>query len=338
MRRERRLRCAVWEFTLACNLRCSHCVSSAGTARGGELDVRECYSLCEQLADLHCEDVTLMGGEPFLRNDCYSVARCAQQLGMRVSFVSNGTVLDGLMDDLVRIGPRVVGISLDGMRESHERIRGPGTWEKAKSAILRLLGAGIPVTVITTVSKINFRDLPEMKDLLLGTGANWQIQVAMPFGNFRREDMLSKEEFYATALFISKARVTNEFDDLPVVGAHCYGYFSKVLPGCRWDGCQAGISVLGITSDGGVTGCLSLGNDRFIEGNVRQRSLREIWDDPRSFAYNRVPEQLLPGENCQGCVNEPRCGGGCSSVSYSLTGKFHNDPYCFHAIEKELRL
>jgi len=87
-----------------------------------------------------------------------------------------------------------------------------------------------------------------------------------------------------------------------------------------------------------VTGCLSLGNDRFIEGSLRQRSLREICEDPTSFSYNRVPEELLPGENCQDCVNEARCGGGCSSVSYCLTGKFHNDPYCFHAIEKELRL
>lgn len=147
--------------------------------------------------------------------------------------------------------------------------------------------------------------------------------------------MLSKEEHYATALFISKATVRNKFEDLPVVGAHCFGYFSKMLPGCKWDGCDAGISVIGITGDGGVTGCLSLGNDRFIEGNLRQRSLREIWDDPKSFPYNRLPEQLRPGENCRECAHVRSCGGGCSSVSYCLTGKFHNDHYCFYAIEQE---
>jgi radical SAM protein with 4Fe4S-binding SPASM domain len=228
-----------------------------------------------------------------------------------------------------------VGISLDGMRESHERIRGTGTWDKAIEAIELLRGRKIQTTVITTVSKLNFKDLPKLKDLLLKKGVNWQMQIAMPFGNFQKEFMLSKEEYYATALFIAKERIRNKFEDLPVVGAHCYGYYSKVLPGCRWNGCQAGISSIGITSDGNIVGCLSMGNDRFIEGNVRQKSLVEIWNDQGTFAYNRRKELRKAGPNCRECKREPECGGGCNSVSYSLTGSFHNNPYCFLTIEKE---
>jgi radical SAM protein with 4Fe4S-binding SPASM domain len=333
---ERRLSCAIWESTLACNLRCTHCGSSAGTPRANELTTTEAFSLCEQLAELGCKDLAIMGGEPFMRPDWPSVARCARQLGMTVSFVSNGTAVPSLVDDLERIEPRVVGISLDGMRGAHESIRGAGTWEKAVGAVEVLRSRGIQTTVITTVSKNNFRDLPAMRDLIRGKGVNWQIQTAMPFGNFKREQMLSKEEFYATALFIAKERIRNKFEDLPVVGAHCYGYFSKLLPGCRWNGCQAGISSIGVTSDGNIVGCLSMGNDRFLEGNIRDRRLRDIWNDPRSFGYNRSSEGMLPGENCKDCRHLSDCGGGCSSVSYALTEKFHNNPYCFYAIENEL--
>lgn len=334
-KRGRSLSCAIWELTLACNLRCSHCGSSAGQARPDELSTKECYRVCEDLASLNCREVSLMGGEPFLRSDCFSIARCVKQLGMDLSFVSNGTVLQKHLDDVARVEPKVVGISLDGMKETHERIRGSGTWDKAIDAIELLRGRKIQTTVITTVSKLNFKDLPRLKDLLLKRGVNWQMQIAMPFGNFQKEFMLSKEEYYATALFIAKERIKNRFEDLPVVGAHCYGYFSRILPGCRWNGCQAGITSIGITSDGNIVGCLSMGNDRFIEGNVREKSLVEIWNDQGKFAYNRRKESRNAGPNCRGCKREPECGGGCNSVSYSLTGLFHNNPYCFLAIEEE---
>lgn len=334
----RRPDCAVWEFTLACNLRCSHCGSSAGIPRDNELSTMECMSLCEDLASVGTDSVALMGGEPFMRDDWFDVATCARQLGMKVNIVTNGTTMDKHIDKLSRLEPQVVGVSVDGMRQAHEAIRGSGTWDATIGAIDLMREHGIQTTVITTVSKANYRDLPKMHQLLLDKKVNWQIQTAMPFGNFRRELTLSEEEFYATALFIAKQRVVNKFDDFPVVGAHCYGYFSKAIPSSRWSGCTAGISTVGITSDGGIVGCLSMGNDRYIEGNVRQRKFSDIWTDPGSFAYNRKFEESQLGENCRKCKYGVKCRGGCSSVSLSLTGKLHNNPYCFRRIERERRV
>jgi len=160
------LRCAVWEFTLKCNLRCSHCGSSAGVPRPNELTTEECFRLCEELADLGCEDVSLMGGEPFLREDWYKVAQCINNLGMNLNFVSNGVILDRLIDKIVQLKPKVVGISLDGMRQTHDSIRGKGTFDKATRTIDLLRGKGIQTTVITTVSKLNFKDLYKLKEKL----------------------------------------------------------------------------------------------------------------------------------------------------------------------------
>lgn len=94
------------------------------------------------------------------------------------------------------------------------------------------------------------------------------------------------------------------------------------------------MSTVGVTSDGGIVGCLSLGNDRLIEGNVRERPLADIWNDPNSFSYTRGFMEKDLGENCAKCRQRMVCKGGCNSVSQALTGKFHNNPYCFLAIEK----
>lgn len=333
----RRPGCVVWEFTLACNLRCSHCGSAAGVQRRDELSTEECISLCEDMASIGTGTVALMGGEPFMRDDWFDVAQCAKQLGIKVTIVTNGTLMDKHIDRLSTLEPQVVGISLDGMRDTHDQIRGRGNWERAVAAIDLLGGHGIQTTVITTVSRINYADLPRMRDLLADKEVNWQIQTAMPFGNFRKEFTLTEEEFYATGLFVAKQRIGNKFSEFPVVGAHCYGYFSKVIPSSRWNGCTAGMSSAGITSDGGVVGCLSMGNDRYIEGNVRQRRFSEIWNDPASFAYNRGFDRSQLGDNCRGCRLGAKCRGGCSSVSLSLTGRLHNDPYCFRRIERESR-
>ena len=329
-----RLSCAIWEFTLKCNLRCTHCGSSAGIERPDELSTAECFSLCEQLATLGCSDVAVMGGEPFLREDYFSVGKCIKDLGMNLNFVSNGLLIPENIDRISLLEPRVVGISLDGMKESHERIRGSGTWEPALRAISCLRERGIQTTVITTVSKENFRDLPELGDLIHPKGVNWQLQTAMPFGNFKMNQTLSKQEFYASALFIAKQGIDGKFREFPVVGAHCYGYQSDLMFCRSWSGCTAGISTVGITSNGGVVGCLSLGNDRFIEGNIRTTDLVEMWNDPNRFKYTRGFDRSQLGENCSRCKHGAACKGGCNSVSYSLTGKLHNDPYCFHAIER----
>jgi radical SAM protein with 4Fe4S-binding SPASM domain len=331
-----KLKCAVWEFTLKCNLRCSHCGSSAGIPRKDELTTKECYGLCEELSELGCEDVSLMGGEPFLRNDWISVGECIKDLGMNLNFVSNGTILDKYINNIYQLKPKVVGISIDGTKEIHESIRGKGTFEKAIKSIDLLRDKGIQTTVITTVSKLNFKDLPKLKDLFLKKNINWQIQIAMPFGNFQKDLMLTREEFYATALFIAKERINNRFEDLPVIGAHCFGYYSKILPGCKWDGCSAGVTAIGITSDGGIVGCLSMGNNRFIEANIRKKSLKNIWENPNNFAYNRKFDKSQLGENCINCKYGVKCQGGCNANSYTTTGIFHNNPYCFYNIEKNL--
>ena len=338
------LSCAVWEFTLACNLHCMHCGSSAGKKREDELSTAEALKLCRDLSDAGCRGVALMGGEPLLREDFWAVAANIRELGMELSVITNGTIFSGeILGKLKALKPRAVAVSLDAsVPELHDRIRGvPGAYEKTWVFINRALEEGLPVSVITTVHKLNLKELPAIRDQLRGRGIAWQVQTAGAEGRrFSTDLLLDEEEFYSVGIFVEACRRTCSAEELPVIGAHDLGYNSDILKNvslyAKWEGCQAGVSVLGIRSNGSVLGCLAINNGGLTEGNIRERSVAEIWNAPGSFGYTRRFKTADAGPNCTDCGHLGRCKGGCNEMSLMKSGALHNDPYCFYNIERRL--
>jgi len=331
----------VWEFTLACNLRCIHCGSTAGKKREDELSIDEAIKLCYDLKKTGCKSVALMGGEPFLRKDFWIVARKIRELEMELSVITNGTVYnEDTFKELKKLDIQALATSIDGANpETHDKIRGvDGAFNKTISFIEKALSYDLPVSVITTVSKLNISELDGIKDLIKGRNIAWQVQIAGSEGErFDKSYLLSEEEFYSVGLFIEALRRKYNIRELPVIGAHDMGYNSCIIRNIylydKWNGCQAGISIVGIRSNGDVLGCLSINNDKYVEGNVRKKSLYDIWNDEKSFRYTRNFKIEDIGENCKNCKYIEDCKGGCSEMSLSKTGVFHNDPYCFYRIE-----
>ena len=336
--------CVVWELTLACNLKCLHCGSTAGGRRAEELSPGEALELCADLKKSGCRGVALMGGEPLLRKDFFAIASRVRELGMELSVITNGTIYsEDIFRKLKELGPRAVAVSLDAAGPAlHDRIRGAaGAFEKTRKFMERCLAEGLPLSVITTVHKLNILELPGLRDLLKGRGIAWQVQTAgAEGGRFSKEFLLGPEEFYSVGLFVEACRREYGPRVLPVIGAHDLGYNSLLLKNVslyeKWEGCQAGISVAGIRSDGGVMGCLAINSPEFIEGNVREKSFYEIWNRPGAFSYTRGFKKELAGGNCSACAHVEKCRGGCSEMSLMKTGGLHNDPYCFCRLEKEM--
>lgn len=334
----------VVELTLKCNMKCIHCGSSAGKDRENELSFDEWTTVFKDLSDLDCELITLMGGEPFLRKEWYELAKKVKDFGMNVIFMSNGyNINDEIISKIRKIDPYTVAISMDGATaQTHDSIRGvKGSFEKCKDVLKSLKAADLPTTVVTTVHKGNFKELPQMKEFLVDRDIVWQIQIADPIGRFPKKLHLSLKEFYSVALFIASTRQQYSLKEMPITGAHCIGYNSQVLPNItlspKWVGCQAGITALGIQSNGGVKGCLSLPNS-FIEGNIHKRSIKDIWNDPKFCSYTRkFTKNDLLGD-CKDCKYGKICKGGCGAVSASLTGKLHGDPFCLYLIEKQTQI
>ena len=330
----------VWEITWKCNLKCMHCGSDCiSVEKSEQLTTAECLDIVADLKSLGTELITLSGGEPLLRKDFATIAAAIKSQGMDVAFISNGLAInDENVKLLQAINPIVYGLSMDSADEwMHDYIRGhKGCFEHLLAAINLLQEHGVKVGIVTTVHRLNFTQLPKIRNLLLTMGVDaWQIQYADFIGRMPHDTMITEAQYWEMAKFILDIK-QNYSDRLYVTGSDSTGYmsdFSKQLQG-NWYGCHAGIKVLGIGSDGTLRGCLSQQMDKFIEGNVRERSLVDIWNDPNKFEYNRHFDCSMLTGYCKECLYGPICKGGCVIASTNL-GDCRCNPYCLYKIEKE---
>ncbi|KKK72398.1 hypothetical protein LCGC14_2904280, partial [marine sediment metagenome] len=317
---------------------CIHCGSSAGKSRVDELNTEEALTLVKDLHSCKYDGIALMGGEPFLRDDWYEVAQEIKKNKIKLTIVSNGLEIIPQIPKLKELQLNCISLSLDGGNpKTHDYIRGiKGAFDKVLGSIKTLQKENIPVTVITTVNKVNFKELNLIRDLLINKKIAWQIQIALPLGRFSRDLVISKKQFYGVAMFIALNLKKYSVRELPLIGGHCFGYFSMLLPELGldpWIGCQAGKSVLGIQSNGNIKGCLTLPDD-FIEGNVRITNISEIINSRFDLKYNQSLHNKNSQDYCCRCEMVKKCKGGCLGTRIALNS--FTKPYCLRAIEKKL--
>lgn len=336
----------VWELTLRCNMNCLHCGSKAGQARSEELNHDEALNLCHQLAEMGCEHLTLLGGEPFIREDWDDLAICLHEHGVKVNAITNGYLVDQALAERIKKAKLVnVAISLDGLEQTHEEIRRkPGCYQRVLDGFSIFKRNGIPAAVVTTICKNNLKELDDLYGIILQQQniLLWQIQLGFPSGRLSEhcDFIISPEDLFVLERFILKVRQERliRLDVGDNIGY--FGTNEEILrynPTTRlhfWTGCYAGIQTMGIESNGDIKGCLSMPSlPQFIEGNVCKQPLKEIWERAGGFFYNReFKPELLEGY-CADCEYGGICHGGCKSAAYCFTGSFFNNPYCLYKLE-----
>jgi radical SAM protein with 4Fe4S-binding SPASM domain len=331
-----------WELTLTCNLRCRHCGSTAGSPREHELSTEEALSLCDQFPELLVQEVNFTGGEPLLRSDWMQIASRLADHEIKTKIITNGLSLTPeAIRRMADAGIAGVGVSLDGLERVHDHIRGyAGLFQNVLSGLESLMEAGIPATVITTANGLNIGELPEIMSLLKRIGVGqWQIQPIFPTGRSKgaTELRLTEQQYLDLGLFYQRYESEMRQNGLEILPGDSFGYFTELdnrEP--PWRGCPAGLYSCGITSHGLIKGCLSL-PDEVVEGDVRKSDLWNIWFHPDSFSYTRGFSPDRVGPNCRFCEKSEQCKGGCSAMSYGSSGLFHNDPFCFLAMEHRER-
>lgn len=342
-----KLETLVWELTMGCNLRCKHCGSSCLERLEGELSETEAMEVVEQIAELHPRWISLTGGEPLLRNDWDSITKKLKQLNIGVRMITNGTLLDEAVAVRMKsCGLDLVSISIDGTEAIHDRIRGKGVYQKAEAAICNLKASGIAAGVNTTVMKENLDNLEELCERLIGLGvSDWQIQPGLPEGNMVHSPNNVPDVNDLKQLIDFSYQKNNE-GKIRVHLAETIGYYTRMETLSRmlalntetpviWKGCNAGIRSLGILHNGDVTGCTSMRSRIFVEGNLRRRKLKEIWNNQQSFAWRRNMDSSNLGENCRNCEYSSICLGGCSNVRFIMNGDVKSDnPLCIYLSSK----
>lgn len=323
-----------WELTLRCNMRCSHCGSRAGDPRPNELTVEEGFSLIDQMAELGTEVLTLSGGEPLTHPAWDKYAKRLVDHGVRTFMISNGLLLEQSVGRMLDCGLQRVGISLDGTEEVHDRIRNyPGSFRQALKGVKKAREAGIMVGVMSHISAVNRDSFPKMYEVFSEAGFEfWQIQVAFCQG--RMED--DHNMLLDPADLPDFMKVVRGFQDrggMRVVAGDNLGYFEEpCIRATPWRGCFAGRHVMGVDADGGIKGCLSFPHG-LAEGNIREESLRTIWEDPQRFKFNRYFSPDMLTGHCHNCPHGVPCRAGCAVTAMSASGSRFDNPYCAYRVQ-----
>lgn len=230
----------------------------------------------------HEVNIIISGGEPLMRVDLEQIGLALYQRGYPWGFVSNGLFLTRKrLDSLMAAGLHAVTISLDGLEDDHNWMRGhPKSFLRATEAIKMLTNeTEITWDVVTCANRKNYSYLPELKEYLCGIGVrDWRIFTIFPVGRAAEhpEFQLTNEEFTGVMEFIKHTRQEKRIR----LSYGCEGFLGRYESEVRdhFYSCNAGITVASILADGSISACPSIRSD-FYQGNIYRDDFLEVWNN-----------------------------------------------------------
>jgi radical SAM protein with 4Fe4S-binding SPASM domain len=332
-----------WHLTERCNLRCRHCYQTG--SGGSELDLAQLLDLVDEVAETleawsttydiaFSGSLNVTGGEPLLRADLFEFLEHARSRGLRLYLLSNGTLVSrDVARRLAALGVEGVQVSLEGPEEVHDGIRGTSSFRRALEGVAELRGAGVPVSLNATLSRLNVPYLGDMVGIAKGTGVEriaFSRLVPSGRGAGLLDQMLRPDEVRAAYEALAAVAVEDVFigtgDPIAAqLGAACAAPAGGAPAQCTAiGGCAAGVSGLTLLPDGTVHPCRRL---PIPLGNLREDSLRELW--ATSEILQRLRDKTSYRGRCGSCERWSNCRG-CRAIAYACTGDFlADDPQCF---------
>jgi radical SAM protein with 4Fe4S-binding SPASM domain len=333
---------AVWELTLRCDLACRHCSSRAGRERPDELSTEEALRLVDQLADLGVLEVTLIGGEVYLRDDWTDIVRAIRRRAMECTVVTGGRGFTPERAHAAKeAGVMSVSVSIDGTEASHDAIRAlHGSHAAAMGAMSFLAREGVQVSANTQIGRRNRRELAHIFADVSNAGAHsWQLQLTVAAGRVADDPSILLEPYHMLEVMPAVARLKPKADsaDVRIWAGNNLGYYGPFesllrgnLPKGRKGSCGAGRFIVGIESNGAVKACPSLPSGAYVGGNVRDDPLQDIWERGEALRFTRDDRLGELWGYCKDCYYAEDCLGGCSWTAHSLFGRRGNNPFCHH--------
>ncbi len=343
----------IWNLVRRCNLTCRHCYSiSADRDFPGELTTQEVFRVMDDLKAARVPVLILSGGEPLLRPDIFDIGRRAKEMGFYVGLSSNGTLIDARnVRRIAETGFDYVGISLDGMRETHDRFRRKaGAFDAALAGVRLAREAGVKVGLRFTLTRDNADDFPALLDLMEAEGVSKFYLSHLNYagrGNKNRKDdahfrttravmdLLFERCWQHVRAGHPMEYVTGNNDADGVYLLHWvaarfperYEHIHGKL--VQWGGNASGVNVANIDNLGDVHPDTMWWG--YPLGNVRSRPFGEIWadvSDPLMAGLKRHPRPVRG--RCAHCRFLRICNGNTRVRAWQTTGNFWaEDPGCY---------
>jgi heme d1 biosynthesis radical SAM protein NirJ len=344
----------IWNLLRRCNLTCMHCYSiSADIDFPGELSTQEVLGVMEDLQAFGVPALILSGGEPLLRPDLFEIAQRAKALGFYTALSTNGTLIDPTLSTRIAgAGFDYVGISLDGLEQTHDRFRRKaGAFQRALNGIRLCRDTGVKVGARFTLTQDNAADLAGLLDLIEAERIDKFYLSHLNYagrGNVNRKrdaqfataraamDLLFERCWDYAQRGLDKEFVTgnNDADGVYLlqwarrnIAALNEDHLRKKL--AEWGGNASGVNVANIDNLGNVHPDTMWWDCTL--GNVRSRPFSAIWRDTRHpimAGLKARPRRI--GGRCAGCAYFDICGGNTRVRAMKLTGDpWAEDPACY---------
>lgn len=335
-----------WHITDACDQRCKHCyIFSENNCK--KLDAMNweqmqttfynCLDFCAVYGRLPYFYIT--GGDPILHPDFWNLLALMKAHDIPFTILGNPFHLnDAVCARLKEHGCQKYQLSLDGMRETHDWFRKPGSFDITLEKIACIRKAGIRAVIMTTVSGANIDQVPDIIDTVVAHKAD-VFAFARYCPTSEEKDANITPQRYRALL----AECDRKFRAYEAAG--CETYFNKkdhlwtlyeyetgtfkipeaARAGMIYGGCNCGNCHLTILPTGDVFACRRVQNSRV--GNVFTERLTDIWvcGMERYRDFTRF-------EKCAKCELLAFCRG-CPATASGKTGNFYAaDPQCWKEI------
>jgi selenobiotic family peptide radical SAM maturase len=314
-----------WHITQACDLHCRHCYDRSNTH---SLELSQAMTVMDDLHEF-CRSrkvrgqVSFSGGNPFLYPHFMEVYRAASERGFSLAILGN-PVSPKLIEEIVGIEtPVYYQVSLEGLQEHNDLIRGPGHFERVLEFLRTLRHLEIYSMVMLTLTGDNLSQVLPLAEMLRNRADLFTFSRLSLVGEGAALKLPSKSAYAAFLKAYSGAAEHNPVialkDNLINVIRHRRGL--PLFGGCTGYGCGAAFNFMCLLADGSVHACRKFPSPI---GNILDASLRELYDSATARRYRSGSRA------CRSCAIRPVCGG-CLAISHSfgLDVFEERDPYCF---------
>lgn len=295
---------ACFEITKECPLRCRHCFNESGTAKLKEMTESQVKEVIDKLSDMGVQKLMLTGGEPLARPDFLNIVGYAYSRFVAISIASNGYLMtEQMAQDLSAYRNKiVVQISLDGVKEHHDKIRGiQGSYDRVLDAISYLRKYGVAVTVASTLNGENFDDMEAIAFTAHKYGA-LQLTYAITMNQGRARENKLAYSVDVNELIKRASKLKKKYMDKGLFIQVDDDTLVKIHEQDNRNTCGAGLSQIAIRENGDVSPCLSF---FYTYGNILYDIPQNIFTPERAAFFKKL--QIPCEEYCGDCEELNNC-------------------------------
>ena len=323
---------ATIDITTRCTLHCRHCRTESVDY---DLSLEQIEIIAKKLQHPQRRVIFISGGEPLTRRDIVQVVGVLKKYVPCVCINTNSLLLTKTMlKQFESVGLNYIQVSLDGLKEYHDYIRGEGTFQKTIERLHWISeSSDIKLHVSCCVSKFNLKNMDELAKCLL-EDEKLKIDILGYKRFIPKNEMAGKYNLGKDGLKIMLDNVrqlqsrykgiTAIATDFPQKNIYQHQKSLDVMEKYNLScvGCSAATGGPCIRADGSVSPCSLL---YIISGNILTQSLEEIYS---SAVYQSLCKRELNGK-CGDCKYKITCGG-CRAAAQAIRGNYlDEDPECF---------